>query len=65
MTLTTTLNTRIAKGYKFVAKKTKFGVNAMQYANYTQARKAQSKLADMGVEVELWQVGRPIYLKIK
>jgi hypothetical protein len=65
MTLTTTLNNRIAGNNKFVAKKTQFGINAVGYANYTQARKAQSKLANMGVETELWQSGRPIYLKIK
>lgn len=65
MTLITTLNSRIAGSAKFVAKKTQFGINAVGYANYTQARKAQAKLADMGVETELWQTGRPIYLKIK
>lgn len=65
MILTTTLNSRLAKNNKFVAKKTKFGINAVQYVNYTQARKAQAKLANMGVEVELWQAGRPIYLKVK
>jgi hypothetical protein len=65
MVLTAKLNNQIFRNSTFVAKKTQFGTHAIGYANLTQAKKAQSKLAEMGVETEIITRFRPFYLMIK
>jgi len=50
--LTTTLND---KKTIVLAKKDKYGINAVTYANYTQAFKKQSELKSLGIDCTIYQ----------
>lgn len=54
-----------SNGRTVLAKKTKYGLTAVQYANRTQAYARQDKLRAAGVACAVIQgLGRPLYIRI-